>query len=156
MSEDLVTTRPLARRETLELMAGARVGRVVVSEGALPAVHLVTFAFDGESVVFRAPADSTLAKAAGDAVVAFQADHIDPTTLTGWTGTITGHASRVRAPAAVVRPEHPLSEAGHGQNQAWFSITSELVTGLLVRHTTGSGAPSGQATGAGSAPSSGA
>ncbi|MFE5330360.1 pyridoxamine 5'-phosphate oxidase family protein [Embleya sp. NPDC056575] len=149
MSEDLVTNRPLDRRETLELMAGARVGRVVVSEGALPAVHLVTFAFDGESVVFRAPAGSTLAKAVVDAVVAFQADHIDPTTLTGWTGTITGHASRVRGPAAVApvaRPEHPLSDAEPGENQAWFSITSEFVTGLLVRHTTGSGAPSGRET----------
>ncbi|WP_439680849.1 pyridoxamine 5'-phosphate oxidase family protein [Embleya sp. MST-111070] len=155
MSEDLVTHRPLDRRETLELMAGARVGRVVVSEGALPAVHLVTFAFDGDSVVFRAPADSTLAKAVVDTVVAFQADHIDPTTLTGWTGTITGHASRVRGPAAVApvaRPEHPLSDAEAGENRAWFSITSEFVTGLLVRHTTGAGSPSGQATATGPTP----
>ncbi|GCE02516.1 pyridoxamine 5'-phosphate oxidase family protein [Embleya hyalina] len=140
MSEDLVTTRSLDRRETLELMAGAQVGRVVVSEGALPAVHLVVFVFDGESVVFRTPADSTLAKAAVDAVVAFQADHIDPTTLAGWTGTITGHASRIHAPAAP-RPTHLAAEADHGQDQAWFSITSEFVTGRLVRRAAGSRPP---------------
>ncbi|MYS79175.1 pyridoxamine 5'-phosphate oxidase family protein [Embleya scabrispora] len=156
MSKDLVTKRPLDRRETLEFMAGAQVGRVVVSEGALPAVHLVAFAFDGESVVFRAPADSALAKAALNAVVAFQADHIDPTTRTGWTGTITGHASRVHAPAAVARLEHLLSEADDGANQAWFSITSEFVTGRLVQHATGTLSPSGQATATGPSLSPGA
>ncbi|MEU0938547.1 pyridoxamine 5'-phosphate oxidase family protein [Embleya sp. NPDC005971] len=155
MSEDLVTKHLLDRRETLELMAGAQVGRVVVSEDALPAVHLVAFAFDGESVVFRAPADSTLAKAALNAVVAFQADHIDPTTHTGWTGTITGHASRVHAPASVARLEHLLSEAGAEENQAWFSITSEFVTGRLMQQTTGARSPSGQATAPDPAPSSG-
>ncbi|WP_439681246.1 pyridoxamine 5'-phosphate oxidase family protein [Embleya sp. MST-111070] len=158
MSEDLVTTRPLDRRETLALMAGAQVGRVVVSEGALPAVHLVTFAFDGESVIFRAPADSALAKAASNAVVAFQADHIDPTTRTGWTGTITGHASRVHAPVATAGPAHPLavSDDEEGANQAWFSITSEFVTGRLVERTTALCSPASRAPATVSPPSAGA
>ncbi|MFI6586142.1 pyridoxamine 5'-phosphate oxidase family protein [Embleya sp. NPDC050493] len=155
MSEDLVTTRPLDRRETLELMAGAPLGRVVVTEGALPAVHVVEFAFDGESVIFRAPADSTLAKAASEAVVAFQADHIDPTTRTGWTGTITGHACRVHVPADVARLARLVSEATPAADQAWFSITSEFVTGRLVQHTTGSRSRSRSRSGSGSGSGSG-
>ncbi|MFI6585472.1 pyridoxamine 5'-phosphate oxidase family protein [Embleya sp. NPDC050493] len=140
MSDYPVTKRPLDRRETLELMAGAQVGRVVVSEGALPAVYLVTFALDRECVVFRASADSALAKAALETVVAFQADQVDHvdrsarTGWTGWTGTVTGHASRVRDPAAVAHLDQLLPEAdGDGAGHVWFRVTSELVTGHLVQ-----------------------
>ncbi|WP_424639648.1 pyridoxamine 5'-phosphate oxidase family protein [Embleya sp. AB8] len=131
-----MTKRPLGRRETLQLMASTPVGRVVVTEGALPAVHLVAFALDGECVVFRAPSDSSLAKAAHEAVVAFQADHIDPATRTGWTGTVTGHASRVADPSAVARLTHLFPDVGGAdEDQAWFRVTSEFVTGRLVHRS---------------------
>ncbi|MFI6986655.1 pyridoxamine 5'-phosphate oxidase family protein [Embleya sp. NPDC050154] len=147
MSEHPVTKRPLDRRETLELMAGAQVGRVVVSEGALPAVHLVVFAVDRECVVFRTPVDSPLARAALDAVVAFQADHIDRAARTGWTGTVTGQASRVLDPAAVARVERLLPEVdGDDGEQAWFQITSEFVTGRLVQRAAAVPSPGGPKT----------
>ncbi|MET7299195.1 pyridoxamine 5'-phosphate oxidase family protein [Embleya sp. NPDC005575] len=137
MSEHPVTKRALGRRETLELMASARVGRVVVSEGALPAVHVVAFALDRECVVFRAPLGSPLAKAALDAVVAFQADHIDPAARTGWTGTVTGHASRVHDPSAVAHLDRLLPEVdGDEGEQAWIRVSSEFVTGLLSQRRT--------------------
>ncbi|MYS86054.1 pyridoxamine 5'-phosphate oxidase family protein [Embleya scabrispora] len=150
MSEHPVTKRALGRRETLDLMASARVGRVVVSEGALPAVHVVAFALDRECVVFRAPIDSPLARAALDAVVAFQADRIDPAARTGWTGTITGHASRVRDPSAVVRLDRLLPEVdGDDGEQAWIRVSSEFVTGLLSqRRTTAGPSPEPDAQGA--------
>jgi uncharacterized protein len=144
MSEHPTTKRPLDRQETLDLMANAQVGRVVVSEGALPAVHLVAFALDRECVVFRTPFDSPLAKAALDAVVAFQADHIDLATRAGWTGTVTGHASRVHDPAALARLEQlHLDVDGNEEAQAWFRITSEFVTGHLVQRAASPRSPSG-------------
>ncbi|MEU0939489.1 pyridoxamine 5'-phosphate oxidase family protein [Embleya sp. NPDC005971] len=141
MSEDAVLKRPLGRHEALRLMADARLGRVVVSEGALPAVHLVAFAVDRECVVFRAPLDSSLAKAAHDAVVAFQADHVDRATRTGWTGTVTGHASRVGDPHVVAHLDRLLPDLdGLGEDQVWIRVTSELVTGLaLERRPSGHG-----------------
>jgi hypothetical protein len=144
MNKHPTTKRPLDRRETLDLMASAQVGRVVVSEGALPAVHLVAFALDRERVVFRTPIDSPLAKAALDAVVAFQADHIDLAARTGWTGTITGHASRIHDLAAVARLEQLLPEVdGDEATQAWFRITSEFVSGHVVQRTASLRSPSG-------------
>ncbi|MFE5329293.1 pyridoxamine 5'-phosphate oxidase family protein [Embleya sp. NPDC056575] len=128
MSKPPPTNHRLGRRETLRLMASEPMGRVIVSEGALPAVHVVRFALDRECVVFRTPPDSTLAKAALDTVVAFQTDHIDPTAHTGWTGTITGHASRIDDPTTLTRLNH-LLPAPHDPHQTWFRITSELVTG---------------------------
>ncbi|WP_268812578.1 pyridoxamine 5'-phosphate oxidase family protein [Embleya scabrispora] len=99
-------------------MASEPMGRVIVSEGALPAVHVVPFALDRECVVFRTPPDSPLAKAALDTVVAFQTDRIDPTAHTGWTGTITGHASRIDDPTTLTRLNHllptPTTPTRHG------------------------------------------
>ncbi|MGW1992177.1 pyridoxamine 5'-phosphate oxidase family protein [Embleya sp. NPDC001921] len=133
MSEHAGTRRPLGRREALELMASAPLGRVVVSEGALPAVYLVPFALDRDHVVFRAPLDSRLAKAARDAVVAFQADRVDPSARTGWTATVTGQASLVRDPAAVARLDGLVPTSGaREEGQAWFRVTTELVTGHLI------------------------
>lgn len=138
MNEHAGTRRPLGRRETLDLMASAPLGRVVVSEGALPAVYLVPFALDREYVVFRAPLDSRLARAVRDSVVAFQADRVDPSARTGWTATVTGQASLVRDPAAVARLDDLVPATGaQDQGQAWFRVTTELVTGHLIQESPG-------------------
>ncbi|MFI6584431.1 pyridoxamine 5'-phosphate oxidase family protein [Embleya sp. NPDC050493] len=144
MSEHAVMKRPLGRHEALELMASAGVGRVVVSEGALPAVHLVAFALDRECVVFRAPTDSPLAKAALDTVVAFQADRIDRAAQTGWTSTVTGHASRVRDASAVAHLDRLLPEIdGDGAETVWIRVTTEFVTGLVAERRDHTGRPAG-------------
>jgi len=129
MLESPVTNISLDRREALMLMARVPVGRVVVTEDALPAVHPVLFALDGDRVVFRAHAGSALARGAHDCVVAFQADRIDIVERTGWTTTVTGRSTRVTDPADVERLERLLPSGRGEDDYSWFSVTSEIVTG---------------------------
>jgi nitroimidazol reductase NimA-like FMN-containing flavoprotein (pyridoxamine 5'-phosphate oxidase superfamily) len=91
------------RTESLRLLAGATVGRVVHTDRALPACTPVNFLLLGEAVVFRTAASSRLAAATADAVVAFEVDEIDPVTCTGWTVQVTGVATAVRDVSTLVR-----------------------------------------------------
>lgn len=82
----------LDRRQCLRLLTGALVGRVINTEHALPAAHPVIYILRGEAVIFRAAADSKLAAAVTNAVVAFQVDDIDPASHTGWSVLGIGQA----------------------------------------------------------------
>jgi len=82
----------------LVLLAGAQVGRIAFTARALPAVHPVAFVLDGEEIVFRTAAGSTLAAAVRHAVVGFQVDHIDLDARTGWTVLGIGEAYEILAP----------------------------------------------------------
>jgi uncharacterized protein len=46
----------LDRDECLRLLATATIGRIVVTDGALPAAYPLPFLLDAEEVVFRVPA----------------------------------------------------------------------------------------------------
>ena len=89
----------LGRDECLELLAGAVIGRIVVTEGALPAAHPVAYLLDGEEVVFRTASGSKLAAAARHHVVAFEVDQIDLGARTGWSVLGVGEASEIVDPA---------------------------------------------------------
>lgn len=92
----------LSRAECLELLPTVSVGRVALSIGALPVVLPVRFVVDGESVVFRTVSGSKLEAATRQAVVAFEADHIEPADETGWSVLLTGVAHHVEDPVALV------------------------------------------------------
>jgi hypothetical protein len=85
------------RERCLALMASVSIGRVVYTDQALPAVTPVAFVLDGDQVTIHTASGSMLAAAVHGAVVAFQADEIDPVTLTGWSVTVVGRARLVAA-----------------------------------------------------------
>ncbi|MGW3042121.1 pyridoxamine 5'-phosphate oxidase family protein [Kitasatospora sp. NPDC001159] len=95
----------LDRARALELLARATVGRVVYTIGALPAVQPVSFRLapgqDG-GVLLSAPADSELARAVQDAVIAFEADEVNGADGSGWYVTVLGRA-QVRHAADTAR-----------------------------------------------------
>jgi hypothetical protein len=89
----------LGRAECLRLLAGQEIGRVVFTDGALPAAQPVTYLLDDEEeIVFRTGDGGKLAAATRNAVVAFQVDHIDPGTRIGWTVLGVGQAYEVVVP----------------------------------------------------------
>jgi hypothetical protein len=122
----------LAAPEALRLMAGAPVGRVVFTEGALPAIRPVHFAVDGDDLVFRVVADKRLAAALHGTVVAFEADEYQPADGTGWTATATGEATRVRNVAEITRLEAALPPAWAPES-VLFRLATEIVTGRRLR-----------------------
>ncbi|GAA1615508.1 pyridoxamine 5'-phosphate oxidase family protein [Kribbella sancticallisti] len=92
---DQVGLEVLADSECLRLIASVPVGRLVFTRGGLPAVRLVNFFVDENTLVF-ATADGEKYRAAerGD-VVAFEVDDFDPERHLGWTVTALGHLSVV-------------------------------------------------------------
>jgi nitroimidazol reductase NimA-like FMN-containing flavoprotein (pyridoxamine 5'-phosphate oxidase superfamily) len=93
----------LTDAQCLALLPTVPVGRIVFTEGALPAVQPVNFVVDDECVIIRATTGSKLAAAAGGAVVAFEVDEYDATTETGWSVTAVGQASLVTDSAELAR-----------------------------------------------------
>jgi nitroimidazol reductase NimA-like FMN-containing flavoprotein (pyridoxamine 5'-phosphate oxidase superfamily) len=88
----------LSRDECLHLLATGNIGRVIVTEGALPAAHTVTYLLDGEEIIFRTGSKSKLAAATRHQVVGFQADHVDLQTHTGWSVLGVGQADEIVDP----------------------------------------------------------
>jgi uncharacterized protein len=89
----------LSRAECLRLLAQSRVGRVVVTDRALPAAFPVNFALLDEDVVFMTTTGSKLEAAQGEEVMAFEADDIDPVLRSGWSVLVQGLASLISDPA---------------------------------------------------------
>lgn len=85
----------LDRAECLALLRQAAIGRVGVSIGALPSVLPVNFRLVDETVVFRTGAGSKLDAATRGAVIAFEADAVDPVEHTGWSVVVTGIAEEL-------------------------------------------------------------
>lgn len=85
----------LNRRRCLDLLGTVRVGRLVFTEDALPAVQPVNFRLWREDVVIRVAGGPKLAAATDNLVVAFQADELDPDLRTGWSVTVVGHAQPI-------------------------------------------------------------
>lgn len=135
-------TAPASRLDALDdqacflLLATVPFGRVVATSGALPLVIPVNFTLDNRVVVFRTAADGPLAAATRGAVVAFQADDIDPVTRTGWSVAVTGVADPVvDASEALRMGQLGLEPWAPGQRDTYVRIVPGLVSG---RYLTGS------------------
>ena len=99
----------LSKADCLRLLGTVPLGRLVYTYGGLPAVRLVNFVLDDDTIVFSTgPGDKLRAAERGD-VVAFEADDVDLERHVGWTVTAIGHLSVVTADeAAALRRTLPL------------------------------------------------
>ena len=76
--------REINRRECLDLLAQAKVGRVVFVRDALPEVIPVCYLVFGEAVVFGVHSTSPVAQEIEGSIVTFQVDSFDPERECGW------------------------------------------------------------------------
>ncbi|WP_079100138.1 pyridoxamine 5'-phosphate oxidase family protein [Streptomyces sp. WMMB 322] len=127
--------KPLDRATALRLLTSVTLGRLFFTQQALPAVRPVIHVLDGEDVVVRlsdaaalaavtVPADGT------GAVVAFEADAIDPERHLGWSVVVTGYARRVDDPAELERFGGLLRPWAPGTVTGTLRIRPDLVTGI--------------------------
>ena len=122
----------LSRRECLALLRAERVGRVVFSERAMPAVLPVSYAVLGEDVVLATTSGSRLARAALGGVLAFEVDHLDPDTRTGWSVVVTGLALHVVDPIEQSRVLSVLDSWAPGRLDLILRLPSTVVTGRRI------------------------
>ena len=122
----------LSRHEAVELLSTALVGRVVFSVGALPAVVPVTFAVLDDAVLLRTAAGTRLAKAADGAVLAFEADEVDPVTRTGWSVVVTGVAEVVTDALRQALIRSVVEPFAPGDHRVYIRLPLSVVTGRRV------------------------
>lgn len=90
----MIDMRELTPPECVALLGTVPVGRLVFTEHAMPAIRPVNFQLSGDSVVVRTTRNGSLGRLSG-AVVAFEADHIDTASHTGWSVVVLGKAEEI-------------------------------------------------------------
>ncbi|MGN0120828.1 MAG: pyridoxamine 5'-phosphate oxidase family protein [Streptomyces albidoflavus] len=130
-------TVELTRTEALALLGQVSLGRVVFTQRALPAVRPVNHLLDGDDIVVRTHDSSALLGQARPhgAVVAYQADALDPVTHLGWSVVVTGYCRPVTDPADLARYARLLQPWPRLPGQVMDSavrITPHLVSGVRL------------------------
>ncbi|WP_460528680.1 pyridoxamine 5'-phosphate oxidase family protein [Flindersiella endophytica] len=83
----------LDTEESLRLLGTVQVGRVVFSYEAMPAIRPVNHLVENGKVIIRVHEGAAIIPAAlRQAVVAYEADDLDPDRLVGWSVIVTGMA----------------------------------------------------------------
>ena len=132
MYSDDSALKQLSRGECLRLMASVPVGRVIYTQRAMPAVDLVNFAFHHGDIVIRTDRGGKLAAARG-AVVAFEADCLDPAHHVGWSVTAIGPSRGVTDPGEIGRlQEIGLSSWAPGAREHFIRISPVILTGRYL------------------------
>lgn len=132
----------LSREESMRLLGGVSLGRVVFTDRALPAVRPVNHIVDGEHVIIRSHGGAAvLAAAERGVVVAYEADAIDPEQRLGWSVVVTGVARPVDDPAAAAAYRQRLRPWIDRPMDQVIAISADIVTGfVLVRVPPGTAA----------------
>jgi nitroimidazol reductase NimA-like FMN-containing flavoprotein (pyridoxamine 5'-phosphate oxidase superfamily) len=121
----------LSRDACLRYLGRTGVGRVAVTVGALPAIFPVNYAMKGDDVVFRTAQGTKLDAAVRNAVVAFEVDHSDRMSHTGWSVMILGPARAITDPGELADTDLlPLTRwARAGGAESTVCISTDLVSG---------------------------
>jgi nitroimidazol reductase NimA-like FMN-containing flavoprotein (pyridoxamine 5'-phosphate oxidase superfamily) len=125
----------LSRAECIDRLASAHVGRLAFTVDGRPEIFPINYALDGETVLFRT-AEGTVLSHAGLREVAFEVDHIDEESRTGWSVVVHGHADDIAdaidATSERLR-EVPLITWAPGQRGHWFAIRPQKITGRRLQ-----------------------
>ncbi len=129
----------MSGEECAQLLSEHRVGRLGVIADGEPVILPVNYVYDGKAVVFRTDAGLKL-QSAPLRRVAFEVDHVDEETGTGWSILIRGYAQEItraidhRSEALLRLPVAPFAP---GEKTHWIEIVPETITGRRLESTTG-------------------
>ncbi len=91
----------LVAEQCLELLDRARLGRIAVTIGAVPAIFPVHYRLLDGHIVFRTGKGADLHTASANTVVAFEVDDVDASWDHGWSVLVVGVARVIRDDAAI-------------------------------------------------------
>lgn len=127
---EVVSAPDLTRPECLRLLTTVSVGRFVFTAAGLPAVLPAGFVVDQDVILAHVTTAACLARQDG-AVVAFQADDIDPHTYAGWSVTAVGEAHLLTPAEINARVRVPLSRTS-GVESRVLAINPTVLTGYRL------------------------
>jgi hypothetical protein len=133
----------LGREEAMDLLGSVSYGRLVFTLAALPAIRPVNHVVDDGEIVIQtrrlAGISTALASATDhgldqepDAVVAYEADVLDPATRLGWSVVVTGVAAPVTDPARIERIADRLHPWVDSVMDTVIAIVPSIVTGVRL------------------------
>lgn len=122
----------LARDEAMRRLGSVKLGRIVFTERALPAVRLASHVVDDGGIIVRSGEGAVIVNPSdpGGTVVAYEADAIDPRSHLGWTVTVTGVARLVDDPHLLARYQKLVRPRAAGNRDCTIRIDADLVTGF--------------------------
>lgn len=121
----------LDREQCLELLATAQLGRIAVTSGALPSIVPVNYTLVDEYIVIRTGRGTKLDAATRNAVVAFEADAIDPVEHTGWSVMVTG-VSRELSREELDRVGSKPDRWAPGSAGRYIAVSTDVISGRRV------------------------
>ena len=114
-------------------MAGARLGRVAVTDDRGPVVFPVNFVLDRHTVVFRTEPGTKLHAAGRGSRVCFEVDGTDAGGRTGWSVIVRGEITEVTDPAELARLYAlPLRAQAPGARDHFVRILPAMLTGRRI------------------------
>lgn len=124
--------RTLDRSSCMSLLSTVTLGRVGLSVDALPVIMPVGFHIDGDRIVFSLHSADMATGTVNGAVVAFEADDVDPATGVGWSVLVQGPARLLPHSLEDRSQEHPLWESQEHPRWEFVSVSTEVITGWLA------------------------
>jgi uncharacterized protein len=119
--------------QCLRLLAQAPLGRVGLTSGALPVILPVNFLLHEDHILVRTGRGTKLDAATRNAVVAFEADHIDSFNHTGWSVVVVGIARDADPSALGASAPHPPARwAPAGGDERLISISIDFISGRRI------------------------
>jgi len=128
----VTTIHEMSRDECLARLQTHQLGRLAVSEGALPLILPVNYAMDSANVVFRTRQGGLLDRTCRNTIVAFEIDDFDSSTETGWSVVVVGTATVLYASEWLRAVELGLSSAGATDGSLFVKIVPGIITGRAI------------------------
>lgn len=120
----------LRRDEWMRLVRTTSVGRLILTEHALPAVHIVEFRWWRGDIVIRTSGPTALEAVSRNRIVAFETDELDTDQQCGWSVTVVGHAQVIGDAPDVMELSDIFARSSAGSRRDYFvRIKTEKVTG---------------------------
>jgi hypothetical protein len=128
-----VRWQELTKDECFGLLAGQRLGRVVLVDDRGPIALPVNFLLDQHTVLFRSDEGTKLEVASRGGRVGFGVDGVEEATRTGWSVLVRGEAAEVTDPAELARVRRlPLSPWAPGAKSRYVRILPTVLTGRRI------------------------
>ena len=130
----LMNMGELSKVECRDLLLTRDVGRVAVCTPRGPAILPVSYVVDGDSVVFRTAPYGVLGRHAWNGRVAFEVDHVDPATTSGWSVVASGPGELVedRDDLALLRAFNNPQPRAPGWRLLYIRVAWDQLTGRRV------------------------
>ena len=118
--------------ECRKLLARGGVGRIVHTDGALPAVTPVSYQMAGTHLVFRLPAGAAIAPALAGSIVAVEVDDFDRFSGAGWSVVVIGEVSLWSPRRQEASEGTDKSAAADAAEHQVFTLSQPIMRGMRM------------------------